>query len=216
MTENGGETTRVFIADDHAIMRSGLAQLIDSNDDMETVGTAEDSAGVLRASHQQEWDVLVLDLSLPGAGGLEVLQQLKASKPKLPIVVFSMHPENRYALRVLRAGAAAYINKGESPLELVAAIRKAAAGGRYITHSVGELLLDSSGNQGPPHESMTEREYQVFMAILGGKQPSEIAGILGLSNSTVSTHIRHIRDKLGVESLADIIRYGLQNDLIES
>ena len=215
MAEEPSSKTRVFIADDHALMRSGLTQLIDNNEDMTTVGTAVDSAEVLRAFHDNNWDVLVLDLSLPGAGGLEVLQQIKAMQPSLPVVVFSMHPENRYALRVLKAGAAAYVNKSEAPLELLAAIRKAAKGERYITQSVGALLLDSGGHD-LPHEQMTEREYQVFMCILNGKQPSDIANSLGLSNSTVSTHIRHIRDKLRVESLADIIRYGLQHQLIES
>ena len=145
---------------------------------------------------------------------MEVLQQLKASTPTLAVVVFSMHPENRYAVRAMRGGAAAYVNKSESPNELLNAIRSAAAGGRYITQSVGALLLDAPA--GAPHEDLTEREHQVFMLILDGKAPSEIATSLGLGNSTVSTYIRNIRDKLGAPSLAEVIRYGVQHKLIET
>jgi DNA-binding NarL/FixJ family response regulator len=206
---------RVFVADDHAIVREGLVRLIEGAADMTPVGSAGDSDTVVQRARGEEWDVLVLDLSLPGAGGVEVFEQLRASKPTLPIVIFTMHPEDRYAVRLLRGGAAAYINKARPPTEVLEAIRKAAQGGRYVTQSVGELLLEGGGEGIQPHETLTDREYQIFLLLLEGKAPSDIAKQLFLSMSTVSTHIRRVKDKLGAESSADLVRYAFRAGLIE-
>ena len=206
---------RVFIADDHAIVRDGLVHMIEDAPDMTPVGTAGDSGEVVDRARVEEWDVLILDLSLPGAGGVEVLEQLRALKPKLPVVVFSMHPEERFAVRLLRAGAAGYVHKGRSPLEVLAAVRKVAAGGQYVTPTVGELLLAAGKRPPQSHETLSDREYQIFLLLLDGKQPSDIATELYLSPSTVSTHIRRVKEKLGAHSTAELVRYGLRAGLID-
>lgn len=206
---------RVFIADDHAVVREGLARLIDETDDLEVAGTASDSASVVKQARGAAWDVVVLDIGLPGAGGVEVLGQLKAMAPKLAVVIFTMHPEDRFAVRLMRAGAAGYLSKTRSPMEVLEAVRRVAAGGRYVPPTIGELLLDDRGAPAHRYETLTDREYQVFRMILDGKDPSSVAIELHLSPSTVSTHIRRIKQKLGAQSTADVIRYGFRAGLID-
>lgn len=206
---------RVFLADDHAIVRSGLERLISDASDMNVVGTASSSDEVIARARAEVWDVLVLDIGLPPAGGIEVLSLLRLEKPSLAIIIFTMHPEDRLAVRLLRSGASGFINKSRPPTEVIDAIRKVSSGGRYVPPAVGELLLDGPASAGPKHETLTDREYQVFLLILEGRDPSDIAIALHLSPSTVSTHLRRIKEKLGTRTTADIIRYGFRTGLVE-
>ena len=206
---------RVFLADDHAVVREGLSRLIADTHDLELAGTASSSSEVIQAARGADWDAVVLDIGLPGAGGVEVLSQLKAMAPDLPVVIFTMHREDRFAVRLLKAGAAAFLTKTRAPGEVLEAIRKVARGGRYVPPTIGELLLDEKNTPSEKYEALTDREYQVFRLILDGKEPSHIAIELHLSPSTVSTHIRRIKQKLGVQSTSDIVRYGFRAGLVD-
>jgi two-component system invasion response regulator UvrY len=198
---------RVFIADDHEMIRDGLARLIDASKDLVFAGEADNGQDVIQQARDAEWDVLVLDLNLPG-GGEATLQSLQSIRPKLPVIIFSMHPEDQYALRLLKAGAMAYLTKGRPSSELLDAIRTVAQGKKYVTHELAMKLLDGNGpGEGHPHESLTDRENQVFMLLLGGKQPSEIVAELHVSASTVSTHINKIKQKLDAPTVVDIVKY---------
>lgn len=213
--EKNRRRLRVFIADDHAVVRDGLARLMSDTSDLEVAGTASDSASVVKQARDADWDVVVLDIGLPGAGGVEVLSQLKAMAPQLPVIIFTMHPEDRFAVRLLKAGAAGYLCKTRSPSEVLEAVRRVAAGGRWVPPTIGELLLDDRASPTHKYETLTDREYQVFRMILDGKDPSHVAIELHLSPSTVSTHIRRIKQKLGAQSTADVIRYGFRAGLID-
>lgn len=206
---------RVFIADDHAIVRHGLRQLIDAQLDMRVVGEARDGRQVLLAEGKQDWDLLLLDLSLPKVNGLEVLRRLKKELPQLRVVALSMYPEEQYAARVLHEGAAAYVSKQQPPEDLLQALRTVMRGGTYVSQA-GELPRDTELRADPaPHEKLSAREYQIFTLILQNRTPSEIAAELNLSLSTVSNHLAHVKDKLGVRTLGEIISYGHRAGLIE-
>jgi len=206
---------RVFIADDHAIVRHGLRQLIDAQLDMRVVGEARDGRQVLLAEGKQDWDLLLLDLSLPKVNGLEVLRRLKKELPQLRVVALSMYPEEQYAARVLHEGAAAYVSKQQPPEDLLQALRTVMRGGTYVSQA-GELPRDAEPLAGhAPHEKLSAREYQIFTLILQNRTPSEIAAELNLSLSTVSNHLAHVKDKLGVRTLGEIISYGHRAGLIE-
>lgn len=198
---------RVFIADDHAVIRDGLTRILEEADDMECAGQVEDGAEVLDALDDTPFDVLVLDLSLPG-GGEETLQRVKMRKPDLPVIIFSMHPEDSYALHLLKTGASAYISKGRSTMELLKAIRKVHQGRKYVTQELAELLLEhKDAGEEMPHERLSDRERQVFMLLLDGRSPSEIVDELLVSASTVSTHIQRIKQKLEVNSVVEMVKY---------
>lgn len=207
---------RIFIADDHAIVRHGLRQLIDAQLDMRVVGEAHDGRQVLLAEGNSDWDILLLDLSLPRVNGLEVLRRLHAEHPTLRIVALSMYPEEQYAGRVLHEGAVAYISKQQPPEELLQALRKVMHGGTYVSPGLGERGRDGDAHPGiDAHEKLSAREYQIFTLILQNHTPSEIAAELNLSLSTVSNHLAHVKDKLGVRTLGEIISYGHRAGLIE-
>lgn len=207
-------TIRVFVADDHEMIRDGLARLLDASNDLELVGQAENGQDVVRQVKDADWDVLVLDLNLPG-GGEATLQSVQSIRPKLPVIIFSMHPEDQYALRLLKAGAMAYLTKGRPSSELLDAIRKVHQGKKYITHELAMKLLDGQNpNDGFPHENLSDREHQVFMLLLSGKQPSEIVAELHVSASTVSTHINKIKQKLGAPTVVDIVKYAYRVGLL--
>ena len=208
---------RVVIADDHRILREGLKQLLLAAGDLAVVDEAADGHEVLQRVRTLDFDVLLLDLSMPGKSGMELIKQVRAEKPKLRILVLSMHEEHQYAVRAIRAGASGYLTKEGASAQLVAAIRKIAAGGAYITPEVAEhLALDAmSGSERPPHETLSDREYQVFRLLVGGTSVSEIAADLHLSAKTVSTHKARLMEKLKVESNAELVHYALRHRLID-
>ena len=208
---------RVIIADDHDVIREGVKRILADQADIEVIAEARDGQGLLALLQQQPCDVVVLDLAMPGRGGLEALKQLKAEHPKLPILILSMHPESQYAVRVVKAGASGYLTKANVSSQLVEALRKAAGGGRYITPSVAELLAGDIGDDddGMLHKKLSDREFQVLRLIGAGKTVSEIAKELSLSVQTVSTYRAHILDKMGLDTTAQITRYAIEHQLID-
>jgi DNA-binding NarL/FixJ family response regulator len=207
---------RVLIADDHAVVRRGLIQILEDEGDLIVSGEAGTAGEVTRLVREKDIDVLVLDIAMPGGGGLEVLRQLQDLRPDLPVLVLSVHGEKQYAARVLKAGAAGYLTKESAPAELVAAIRQVAGGQRYITPSVATILADRLGEEDlPPREILSNREFQVMCLLASGKTISGIAEDLSLSVKTVSTYRARILEKLHLESTADIIRYALEHGLVE-
>lgn len=206
---------RVFIADDHAIVRHGLTQLIGDAGDMIVAGAACDGGELLRAAETGKWDVLVLDLALPRLSGIEALRRLRAAHPTLPIVVLSMYPEDQYAVRMLREGASAYLSKDRPGEEVLAAIRKVARGGTYVTSNIAEQVLRSpERSEKLPHETLTGREYQIFTLIIHGRTVSEIAAELNLTAGTVSGHLHRVKDKLAARSVAEIVSYAHRAGLV--
>lgn len=207
---------RVFLADDHAIVRDGLRRLLAETEDMELVGETGKGREVLDRAPGAPWDVLVLDLSFEDVGGIEVLRRLRKLSPKLPVIVLSMYPESQYAVRVLRMGASAYLSKGRSSTELIEAIRMAARGQRYVPPEVADALVGAPAGHGvgAPHDRLSERELQVLMLLADGRAPGDVAAELNLSPSTVSTHLVHMRDKLGVRTNGELIRYAYHSGLL--
>ncbi|OFW00322.1 MAG: DNA-binding response regulator [Acidobacteria bacterium RIFCSPLOWO2_02_FULL_68_18] len=208
---------RVLVADDHPIVRSGLRQMLADAPDVEEVGEAADPQQVLDLARARDWDVIVLDISLPGRGGLDVLKTLKDERPKRPVLILSMHAENQYAVRTLRAGAAGYLTKEAAPERLLEAIRKVAAGGRYISPAVADQLAGVIGGDAaaPPHQSLSDREFEVLRLIASGKTVGEIAKLLSLSVKTVSSYRARILEKTGLKNNAGIMRYALEHRLVE-
>ena len=180
----------VLIADDHAVVRRGLKQIIAEQSDMAVVGEAQNADELLRLARTLQWNVIVLDIHMPGRSGLEVLKEIKRAHPKRAVLILSMHPEEQYATRVLRAGAAGYLTKEAAPAELVSAIRKVSRGGRYVSATLAEnLAMDlDKDSQKPLHANLSDRELQVMLMIVAGKSVSEIAQALALSAKTVSTY----------------------------
>ena len=206
---------RVFLADDHAIVRDGLRRLLAETSDIVVAGEAGKGREVLERVGTEPWDVLILDLSFDDMGGLEVLRRLREMAPQRPVIVLSMYPEAQYAVRVLKMGAAAYLSKGRSSDELLAAIRAVAAGRRYVTAQVADALIGAgTGGGGAPHERLSEREHQVFLLVAEGRAPGEIAAELNLSPSTVSSHLVKIREKLGVRTNGEMMQYAYRAGLI--
>ncbi|MFO0552523.1 MAG: response regulator transcription factor [Polyangiaceae bacterium] len=207
---------RVFIADDHAIVRQGLRNIIEAAGDMQVVGEAADGHALLaRSTAADEWDVLILDLSLPKVSGIAALERLRVSHPKLAIVVLSMYGEEQYGASALKAGAAAYLSKDRSGDELLAAIRKVAKGGRYVTETVADQLAAGATGDKLPHERLTAREYQVFLLLVHGRTVSEVAAELDVTAGTVSGHLMKVKEKLGAKSVPEILRYAARVGLIE-
>lgn len=207
---------RVFLADDHAVVRAGLERVIAATPDMAVVGTAADGRQVLLAAEQgAAWDVLILDLSLPRVSGMEVLRRLRALRSSLPILILSMYPEDQYAMRLMREGASAYLSKEQPIEELLNAIRRLASGGTYLTATqTAQLVKGPEEGERPAHARLSAREHQVFVLIINGRTVSEIAAELNLGASTVSTHLARIKDKLGARSVADVVSYAHRAGLI--
>lgn len=205
----------VLLADDHAIIRDGLRQILADTEDLVVAGEAANGQQLLERLAQRPWGVLVLDISMPGRNGLDLLKQIKADYPDLPILVLSMHQEEQYALRALRAGAAGYLTK-ESDAELVvAAVRKVANGGMFISATVAEMMARNLGHriEELPHLLLSQREYQVFLMIVAGQGITDIAAQLSLSVKTVSTHKTRIMQKMGMANTAELIHYAIANRL---
>jgi DNA-binding NarL/FixJ family response regulator len=208
---------RILIADDHAILRRGLKEILVRELAGAVCGEAEDAQQVLAQVQSHDWDLLLLDISMPGRSGLDVLRDLKTVRPKLPVLVLSMHPEDQYGKRILKAGASGYMNKKSAPEELVKAIRKVLAGGRYVSPALAEkLALDLRDDAvRPVHGTLSDREFEVLRMIASGKTVSQIAGELHLSVATVSTYRARILEKMNMTTTAELMHYALSNHLVD-
>jgi len=208
---------KVLIADDHPVVRQGLRQMLAVESELTVVGEARNGQEVVDLSKRIAWDVAVLDYNMPGKSGLELIKELRQRYPGRAVLILSMYPEDRYAVRALRAGAAGYLTKESAPEELVSAIRKVAGGGRYVTPTLGEkLALELEDNRGKPlHETLSDREYQVMWMIASGKTVRQIAGELFLSPNTVSTHRTRILRKMNMNSNAELMHYAIAHHLID-
>ena len=205
----------VLMADDHPIVRAGLKQIVAESDDIVVKGEANDGNEVLAMVRKREWDVLILDISMPGLSGLDLIKYLNSEVPKLPILVLSMHPEYQYAVRMLRAGASGYLTKESASDQLVEAIRKVVSGGIYVSPAMAEkLVFDLPANtDGPIHETLSDREFQVLCHIASGRTVTETAEELMLSVKTVSTYRSRILVKMDMSSNAELTRYAIENNL---
>jgi len=208
---------KIIIADDHPIVRAGMKQIISEASDMQVVDEAGDGRQLMHKIRSETFDVVILDITMPHIDGLDVLKQLKIEKPKLPVIILSIHPESQYALRVLKAGASGYVTKTSAPDELINAIRKVHRGGKYISASVAEKLafqLEADFEE-MPHEALSDREYQVLCMLASGKTVTEIADELALSVKTVSTYRSRILEKMNMKNNAELIHYAVQNKLVD-
>ena len=205
------EKIHVLIADDHAIVRQGLKQILSETEDLLVTGEADDGAEALGLARQQPWDVFLLDVSMPNRNGIDTLKQLKKEFPRLPVLILSMHPEEQYAVRALKAGASGYLTKHSAPELLVTAIRQVASGQKYLSPAVAQQLAEaiSDNTEKSPHERITDREYQVLVMIAAGKTLTQVAEQLNLGVATVSTYRARLLEKMGLKSTAELIRYGL-------
>lgn len=209
--------TRVLIADDHPIFRQGLKQVLAAEADLVVVGESGNALEVIEQARKEHWDIVVLDISMPGRSGLDLLKQLKYEHPKLPVLILSAHPEDQYAVPALKAGAAGYMTKERAPLELIKAIRKILQGGKYVSESLAEKLAFNleTDTERPLHEMLSDREYQVMRMIISGKSLKQIAEELCLSRKTISTYRARTLQKMNMQSNAELVRYGVQSRLIE-
>lgn len=207
----------LLIADDHPVVRQGLRQMLDQEEDFHVVGEARNGGEALDLSRNVEWDVAVLDYNMPDATGLDLVKELHQKFPQRPVLILSMYPEDRHAVRVLKAGAAGYLTKETAPEELVRAIRKVAGGGKYVTTALGEkLALELEDKRaGPLHETLSDREYQIMWLIASGKTGREIARELTLSPNTVSTYRNRILRKMKMKSNAELMRYAVKYQLVD-
>jgi DNA-binding NarL/FixJ family response regulator len=208
---------KVLIADDHPVVRHGLKQILSADPDVIVVGEARNGNETLELARKLEWDVAVLDFSMPGRSGLELLAEIKREFPQRPVLVLSMHPEELHARRVLKAGGAGYMNKETAGEELAAAIRKVMGGGKYVSASLAEKLAVelAPDAQKPPHETLSDREYRVMWLLASGKPINRIAKEMFLSPSTVSTYRVRILRKLGLGTNAELVHYAVKHQLIE-
>jgi two-component system invasion response regulator UvrY len=208
---------KVFIADDHSLIREGFKKILKDEIDIEIVGEAANARDTMNFVMKNSVDILILDINLPDKSGLDLLKELREFKPDLRILILSMHPEDRFAMRVLRAGAYGYITKESAGEKLVTAIRKVYNGRKYVSESLAEKLAFElqSGSDKPVHELLSDREYQVFQMIASGKTLAEIAGSLSLAVTTVSTYRSRILEKLNLRSNAELIRYAITNKLLD-
>ncbi len=207
---------RLLVGDDHRVLREGLKKIIEQTRDMVVVAEAADGAEVLEQMKKARPDVVLLDISMPGANGLDVVKQLKSKFPKLPILMLSQYPEDQYAMRALRAGAAGYLTKESASIELIAAVRKVASGGKYISASLAEQMASSFGldPDRPLHEKLSDREYEILCLLGSGKTVSEIGRDLSLSVKTISTYRARILEKMKMTKTADLMLYVMKYQLV--
>lgn len=207
---------RILVADDHTIVRKGLKEILADTSDMVVTGEAASGQEVLDKVSKNDYDVILLDITMPGRSGLDILRELKTQRPELNILVLSMHPEEQYAVRVLRAGASGYLTKESAPEELIVAIRKVAAGGRYVTSSLAEkLAFDVAiGAEKAPHQTLSDREFQVMCMIASGKTGKQIAAELMLGVKTISTYRQRALAKMNMKSNVELTRYVIENRLL--
>jgi two-component system invasion response regulator UvrY len=207
----------VLIADDHAILRRGLVEILRREFKDAVCGEAENAVEILAQVRDHVWDLVILDVTLPGRSGIDVLADLKRERPKLPVLVLSMHPEDQYGKRVLKAGASGYLNKESAPEELIKAVRKVLAGGRYVSPALAEVLALDLGrvSDQPLYERLSDREFEVVRLLGSGKTISQLAQVLHLSVSTVSTYRARILEKLSLATTAELMNYALRNHLVD-
>lgn len=207
----------VLIADDHAIVRQGLKQILADTADMVVKGEAENGVDAVRMARSGEWDVVLLDISLPDKNGIEVLKQIKKEHPKLPVLMLSTHTEDQYGLRALKDGASGYLSKLSAPAQLVTAIRQVASGRKYVSPELAEQLANAVNRdlERPLHESLSDREYQTLCMIASGKTLSEIASDLSLSVKTVSVYRSRLLEKMRLKNNAELTHYAMKNKLVE-
>ena len=208
---------KVLIADDHTVVRQGLKQILSADNQMSVVAEAANGHEVLRALEQAKVDVLILDVTMPGRNGLEVLKEVKRMYSALPVLVLSMHPEDQFAIRMLRAGASGYISKESAPEELVEALRKVCSGGKYVSPQLAERLavFIEDDNTRAPHERLSDREFEILRMLAFGKTVTEVADELLLSVKTVSTYRSRVLEKMKMTTNAELTRYALQSGLID-
>jgi len=206
-----------LVADDHAIVREGLKQILAETSDMVVAGEASNGLEVLELVRREDWDLVLLDLGMPRKDGLDTLKELKREKPDLPVLILSIYPEEHYAVRLLKAGAAGYLTKESAPEELVAAIRKVSQKGRYVSPSLGEklALYVQKDTEKPVHELLSDREYQVMIRIASGKTVKEIAEAMFLSVKTISTYRARALEKMGMRNNAEFTYYALKEGLLK-
>jgi DNA-binding NarL/FixJ family response regulator len=206
----------VLLADDHAIIRDGLKKILADTDDMVVAGEAMNGHAALDLVRERNWGLVVLDLSMPGRSGVELIKLIKTERPQCPVLIFSMHPEEQYAVRALRAGASGYLSKEADSDLILPALRKVAAGGVYFSARVAELLVSEAAPhaQSLPHTRLSDREYQIFDRIVRGLSLTAIANELSLSIKTVSTHKSHIMSKMEMKNQVDLVRYAISHQLI--
>jgi two-component system invasion response regulator UvrY len=209
--------TRILLVDDYPVTREGLKEVLQSSFRDVIFGEAESGAEAVRKGTCEKWDVVVLDVSLPDRNGLEVLKELRKATPGVPILILSMYPEEQYAIRALRAGAAGYVTKKTAAADLVAAVKKVLGGGRFVSPSLAETLADETGRNRDltPHRRLSDREFQVFRLLALGKTVKAISGELSLSPQTISTHRSRILEKMQLATNADLTQYALANRLID-
>ena len=214
---SSNELIKVLIADDHAIVREGLKQILADSGGIVVVGDAENGNDAIKLARTIEADVLLLDISMPDKSGIEVLKQVKKETPKLTVLMLSMHREDQYAIRSLKAGAAGYLNKQSAPAELVDAIRQVAAGRKYISPALAQELANQIGDDRnvPPHETLSDREYQTLIMIASGKTVSDIALELSLSVKTISMYRTRLLQKMKLRHNAELTHYAIKNHLVE-
>jgi DNA-binding NarL/FixJ family response regulator len=205
---------KIIIADDHAVVRKGLKQILMEMSGVKVVEEVDNGPALIEKITNDSFDFVVLDISMPGQSGLQALKEIRNRKPKLPVLILSIHPEEQYALRALKGGASGYITKDTAPEELVKAIQKILSGHKYITPSITDKLADNFSDK-LPHELLSDREYEVFAMIAVGKTITNIADELSLSVKTVSTYRSRIYDKMGMKSRTELTLYAIQNKLIK-
>lgn len=208
---------KILIADDHAVVRGGLKQTLLEEFGETTFGEAATGSEAVHFVLNDTWDFVIMDVSMPGSTGLEALKQLKELRPELPVLMFSMYPEEQYAVRALSAGAAGYLSKASIPEELVTAVHKILAGGKYVSAKLAERLATELGSPSDqsPHEALSDREYHVLRLLALGKTVKEIAGELGISGNTVSTYHSRIRTKMKLHTGAELTRYAVEHKLLD-
>ena len=211
------QPVRVLIADDHPVVRDGLKTMLSSDPEVRVVGEASDGEEALRLMHDVEWDVAVLDYSMPGKGGVDLLSQVKHDYPERPVLILSIYPEDPHGMRALKAGAAGYITKESAGDELTAAVKKVMSGGRYVSAALAEKLAArlTPDQDRPPHERLSDREYRVMWLLASGRSLQQIAEEMHLSPSTVSTYRGRILKKLGLSSNVELVHYAMKHRLIE-
>ncbi|MBI3876201.1 MAG: response regulator transcription factor [Verrucomicrobia bacterium] len=208
---------KILIADDHAVVRQGLKQILADDFKRATFGEAKNANEAISRVWKDKWDIVILDITMPGRSGFEVLREIKRSHRNLPVLVLSMHPEDQFAVRVLKSGAAGYMTKESAPEALVGAVKKVLAGGRYVSPSLAERMASylDIDVQKPPHERLSDREFQVLRMIASGKTVTEIAHEHSLSVKTISTYRTRILDKMAMKTNAELTHYAIQNQLVE-
>jgi DNA-binding NarL/FixJ family response regulator len=205
---------RILIVDDHAVVRRGVKELLAENREV-AVGEASSASDALEQVRRESWDLVILDLHMPGRGGLELLADLRRERPALPLLVLTIYSEDQFAMRALRSGAAGYLTKESAPEQLQEAVRRLLAGGRYVSASLAEKLAGAVGEHpGPPHEQLSNREYQVFERLATGRTVSEVAEELHLSVKTISTYRARILEKLSLRTNAELTLYAMRNQLL--